>query len=428
MKRIAFSVLLALGLLSASWLAAVAQPTETESTFTSGLAGDVIDLGNSGEIVFLPEAYELNRRSLVAEEYVWFTYGLSNFELVLIEGELTTSDYFDLTIGNMMEFYDSFEILEQRVVEDHAWFVANAVFEGTPLVVFYDFQLDAVGDLDLVVMQFTDAEQLAADMEFVQSEVSVGGNALLPDTNAQAVQSLVTGEVASATPERATAEAATVHPRIAEPGNSTETTTPDVGDLIADATPQSDGIAGTAVAGGDWETMGLVSGTEWVSPSFGVSVEWDAATWVFPIDYEYAIYLNDDPVYDVVTIETTDGLGYAFVTVENTGGNTPISLAGYWASPEYADTFEATMTVVETATTRTTASVVYETVNAREQPLYVVLTATFLDDGTVVYSQISAAPDTIHVVYGHYVDGVQVNGEPINLTYTVDDIAEISGN
>lgn len=436
MARILLAMLATLALMVSPALVTAAQPSAEETSFTSALSGDVIDLGTSGDITFIPESYDFSEGRTVSEEYIWFTTGWSNFEMVLIDGNIEPSEYFELTTGNMLEFYETFEIVDQQVSAESAWFIANAVYQGSPLVVFYDFQLDALGDVDLVVMQFTDAEELAFDMEFVQAEVTVGGNPVLAATDAEAMQSLVMQEERAATPEDATTEAGTttdrVRPRIAEPGNTTETSDNNTGGLTSDATAEStvesDTSDATAVAGPDWESMGLVSDTEWVSPTFDTAIVWDSATWTFPLDYEFAIYLNDDPVYDVITLETTDGLGYVFISVEDAASTTPISLASRWASPEYAESFEVETTIVETATTRNTASVIYETVNTRDQPLFVVLTATFLEDGTVVYSQISAAPDTIQDVYGQYVDGVQVNGAPIDLTYTVEDLAEISGN
>lgn len=423
MKRIILTVMLMLALAGTPLLVA-AQPTVDETSFTSALTGENVDLGLSGEVTFIPENYDLSEGRTVSEEYIWFTHGWSNFELVLISGENDAELYQNLTTDNMEDFYESFEIVDESVTDEHAWFIANAVYQGSPLVVYYDFQLDAIGEVDLVVMQFTAADELAADLEFVQEEVSIGGNPLLPDADAQALQSMVAGED-TATPVDGGDVFATPASGDAGTSRSERGGESRPGDLTQDSTD----IDSTPVAvTGDWESMGLVSDTEWVSPNFDVSVTWDDATWLLPLDYEYAIYLNDDPLYDAITLETTDGLGYVFVTVEDAEATTPISLAGRWASPEYAESFDVETTVVETATTQTTASVIYETVNTRGQSLYVVLTATFLEDGTLVYSQVSAAPDTIHEVYGQYAAGVQVNGAPIDLTYTVDDITEIGGN
>ena len=431
MKRTLLAIMTTLALLLSPAHYVAAQPDETDSSFTSALSGAVIDLGSSGEITFLPQEYEISRGRLVSEEYIWFTYGWSNFELVLIGGENDAAEYSDLTIANMFAFYDRFEIVAEEITISHAWFIAHAEYQGSPMVVSYDFQLDALGEVDLVVMQFTDANELATDLAFVQAEVTIGGNPMLPDVDGPLLQSLVTdSEPTTATPD-ASAEPSIgslrVRARLAgtvgTPGVDVSSPTPTI-----EATVHSADGSATAVTGRDWESMGLVSDTEWVSPSLGTILEWDGAVWAFPIDYEYAIYINDDPAYESVTLETTDGLGYVFVTVEEVGQTTPASLAEWWASPGYEMTFEAGITTVEISTSESTASIVYETVNTLNEPLYVVLTATFLADGTLVYSQISAAPDTIHEVYGQYVNGVQVNGAPVELTYTVDEIIEMSGN
>jgi hypothetical protein len=174
--------------------------------------------------------------------------------------------------------------------------------------------------------------------------------------------------------------------------------------------------------------MGLVSDTAWVSPNFQTSVTWDGGMWVFPTEYEFAIYLNDDPVYDSITLETVDGLGYVFLTVREPGNRTPDSLADYYTSAEYADSFEAGVTIIEVSTTQNTVAVVYETVNSRDQPLMTVLTATFMDDGTVIFTQVSGSPERIQDVYAQFEDGVQINGVPLELNYTAEEIAVLVGN
>src|SRR5699024_5120713 len=157
-----------------------------------------------------------------------------------------------------------------------------------------------------------------------------------------------------------------------QPGGD-ESATPDAG---------TDSDTG-AVADGDWEAMGLISDSEWESPTFGNTITWDT-NWLFPEEYDMAIIVNDDPLYDSLTLETVDGLGYVFINVEEVLDTTPVSQADYWNSPEYAERFEdRDFEIVEVSTTRDTATVIYQTVNNADQELYVVLTATFLDEDTV---------------------------------------------
>lgn len=499
MKRFVLSVMLMLGLVATPSLTVAAQPTESDAIFQSALSGDTVDLGTSGEITFLPENYDLSEGRTVAEEFIWFTYDWSNFEVVIVEGDIATDEYYDLTMGNMMEFYDVFEVIDENVGADHAFFLANATYQGSEMVVLYDYQLDALGDFDLLVMQFAPADALVMDMEFVQQEVTVGDQPLLANTDPQEVEALLgggstgtsqgestpesrsgtstgitermgrlgdsgTGDTATAeatettgttrtsrttrtagttATEEATATEATGTSRTSrttrstgttatEEATATETSSTSTGTTRATrATGSTQATAtegATEAAGGDWASMGLVSDTEWVSPNFQTSVTWDGAMWEFPTEYEYAIFLNEDPVYDSITLETVDGLGYAFVTVRDPGERTPDTLADYYTSPEYADSFEAGVTIIEVSTTENTVAVVYETVNARNQPLMTVLTATFMDDGTVIFTQISGSPERIQDVYAQFEDGIMVNGVPLVLNYTAEEIAVLAGN
>jgi hypothetical protein len=104
MKRFLLSILLIPSLITTPSLALAAQPAATDTSFESALSGDVIDMGTSGQITFLPESYDLSQGQTVAEEYIWFTYNVSNFELVIVEGDIAVDEYYDLTLGNMVDF------------------------------------------------------------------------------------------------------------------------------------------------------------------------------------------------------------------------------------------------------------------------------------------------------------------------------------
>lgn len=435
MKKKLVSMLLLCGLLMTPALTA-AQPAVTDQVFPSVVAGIDVDLGTSGDVVFIPENYELSETPSFQEEYIWFTYNWSNFQLVFIAGPNETAEYHDITLANMYAFYESFEIVDEEITDDHSWFLANAVVDGSPLVVYYEFQLDAIGELDLLLMQFSDETTLASDLEFVQGEVTLGGEPLLPETDAQALSEMLGIEPDTTT--ETTGSTRTT--RTSTSGNTSETSgvteiaTPDatgtnrasrtgrLGNSSPASTPE------TVTDAADWPALGLASDTEWVSPLRGTSISWDAAMWEFPRDYEYAIVIDEPAAYEMVTLQTNDGNGYVFLSLEDTGDATPRSLVSYWNSPEYAEGFTQDITVLETASTATTASVVYETTNTRDQQLISIIEATFLDDGTIAFSQISAAPETIQDVYGQFEQGVQINGAPISLSWTVEDIADIVGN
>lgn len=503
MKRFLVSLLMVMGIAIVPVVSAVAQPAATDQAYESELIGEEIELGTSGEITFIPENFDISETDSFQEEYIWFTYGWSNFQLVFVNGPTTPADYQEVTLENMVAFYDSWEVIDEETTDETATFVGLATLDGSELIVYFEFRLDAFGDTDHVFMQFTDASTLVTDLQMVQDEVTIGGGPLLEGTDAEAIAAAagIEGDTSDdedddtgtsgrtnrtnttdddedvSTPESDddedtnTGSTRTSRGTSDTTGNSTET-----GDDDEVSTPESDdddtegtstgtsrtgrtsttvdtddndddtGVAergsrtgqvdddkdedadATVVAGGDWSDMGLVSDSEWESPTYGAVITWDTTTWEFPQDYDEAIYISDDPPYDVLTLQTTDGLGYVYLTVDTQGDATPESMVEWWSSPEYADRFEQGMTLIETSSTGNTASVVYETTNMRDQSLFVVIEVTFLEDGTMVFSQISAAPTTIHEVYGQFVDDVELNGAPIETTWTVEDIQELSGN
>lgn len=511
-KRTLFSLVLLLGLVLPATSAVMAQPTVADQTFVTELTGDEVDLGTSGDITFIEENYDLRETASFQEEYVWFTYGWSNFQLVMIGGPIEAADYHDVTLGNMEDFYDSWELIDEDITDERTWFLGEGEVSGGSLIVYYEFELDAFGDIDQAFMQFTDISAFQSDLEFVQDEVTIGGAPLLPETDAAELVTLVGGDVASpeTTPDadddndsetgrsrssRGGSEATNDADEDADngvsrtsrggsdPANETEEDDSDtgtsrtsrggtdsddetdednestsrtsrtsrggtddddadvtndvntggnsrvgrLGDTLNNPSDEEDEVS-TPVAGADWDDMGLISDSEWESPSHGNVVTWDAATWEFPLDYEHAIVVNEDPAYDIITLQTTDGLGYVYITVDLQYESTPTSLIEYWTSDDYSAQITNGVTVVETGTTATSATLVYETTNTIDQPLVVVLEATFLEDGGIIFSQISGAPETIGEVYEQFVDDVEFDGAPIETTFTVEDILDITGN
>ena len=494
MKRTLISLMLLLGLLITPSTGVMAQRQSDDQVYTSQLTGDDIDIGDSGDITWIDENFDLRETRSFQEEYIWFTSGWSNFQLVLIDGPNLTADYHDTTLGNMKEFYDSWDLIDEQLDDEHSWFLGEAELDGSPLIVYYEFQLDAFGDTDMAFMQFTDASAFQTDLEFIQSEVTIGGDPLLPNTDAAELAAL-SGNDSDSTPgttpeadedtgrsrasrgstdattneddeddstsrtsrtSRGSTAATTEEDEVdtdstsqtsrtsrgstdTEDGDTNTTETDTTNDdrqsrsgrlstsLRSDDTDGGEDIS-TPASGGNWDDLGLISDSEWQSPTYGTVVTWNSATWEFPLDYEWAIVVSDDPAYDILTVQTTDGLGYAYITVDQVYSSTPTSLIDYWTSADYDAQITNGVNILETGTTANSATVVYETTNSLDEPLVVVLEATFTGDEQIIFSQISAAPDTIAIVYAQFVDGVEVDGEPLEMTFTVEDIQDISGN
>ncbi len=377
---------------------AAAQPLETDSEFTSQLNGAVISLGSSGDLTLLPDEYDLIESGGFAEEFVWFTGGYSNYELILVSGDVTAEEYMDVTLGNMIDFYESFETVDSAADVTSSWFIGNAVLDGDPMVVYFEYEMDAFGDIDLGYMQFAYADTLADDMYLAQDNVTIDGEGILQNTDPRAVASLVAPE-GDATPDAT---------NTTEAGGTTRTTRT----TRTSATPEA-------------VDNGLVSDSEWQSPTFGSTVTWDTADWEFPVGSEYGIVIDPDG-YDILTLQTTDGMGYVFVTLDQQYDYTPQNTVEYWMSDEVLE-LRNNATVLDSATTATTASVVLKTVDSADLDIVIVMEVSFEADGTAVYSEVTAAPETIADVYGQYQDGVQLDGASFNLTWSPEEIADIVG-
>lgn len=393
-------------------LSTSAQPLQQDQTFLSALTGEEIDLGMGGDVVFIPEQYNTSASGDYSEEFVWYTAGMSNFELMFVQGPTTAVEYMDVTLSNMIEYYDTFAVVDSVNGENAAWFLGEAELQGDPLLVYFEYEVDVFGDIDFGVMQFSYKDSLIDDMELSQTNVTVGGRETPMNPDLDALNAAV-GVDTTETPV-ATADGSGV----SGVGNRGTRVTRQSTSNDDDATPAVDD-------GTDWEAMGLVSGSEWVSPTHDSRLTWDEELWEFPSDYDQAIMVSDSG-YDVLTLQSTDGMGYVFITVDSANGYDPASMVEYWVSDEYLSTFEKEIVILDSSTTRDSASIVYSTVNSKNEPLITIMDVTFEADGTAVYSQLSAAPSTIADVYGQYVDGVQLNGAPVNLTWTLEEIAALA--
>lgn len=399
-------------LVAMPWLSASAQPTATDTVFTSDLTGEEVNIGDSGLLQFMPDSYSVSESGDYAEEYIWYTGGYSNYELILVQGPTDASEYMDITDQNMANFYDDWEMIDGQDGDDSSWFLGQANYQGTDLLVYFEYQTDVFGDIDLGYMQFADEQDLLDDMSLSQDEVTVGTESVPMNPDMNALESAL-GSSSPTDDTEATAE-------VGDDSGNLDTI---LGQIRGSSNDEVEATAEPEVAGDDWESMGLQGADTWVSPTFDSQITWDTDSWEFPTDYQYAIYLGDG--WDSLTLTTVDGLGYVFITVDQQFDNTPKSLVQYWQSAEYLDSLADDAEIVDFATTRDTASIVYTSTNTEGEPLMTILDASFQDDGTIVFSEISAAPETIDAVYQQYVDGVELNGAPLNLTWEVEEIQDM---
>ncbi|MCA9832427.1 MAG: hypothetical protein KC435_00610 [Thermomicrobiales bacterium] len=401
-------------LVAMPWLSASAQPAASDTVFVSELTGEEVNLGNSGAFEFMPDVYSVTESGDYAEEYIWYTGGYSNFEVILVQGPTDATEYMDITDSNMGTFYDAWDVIDSQDDGDTSWFLGEANYQGTDLLVYFEYQTDVFGDVDLAYMQFADPIDLLNDMELSQNEVSIGTEMLPMDPDWDALESAIGGgstdDVDATAETDVNAEDAKLDDILGQVRGTSN-------DEEVEATAETD------LAGEDWESMGLEGADTWVSPTFDSEITWDTDSWEFPTDYEYAIYLGDG--WDSLTLTTVDGLGYVFITVDQQFDNTPQSIVDYWQTDEFLASRGPDVEVVDVATTRDSASIVYTSTNTAGEPLMTIMDVTFEDDGTAVFSEISAAPERLDDVYQQYIDGVELNGAPINLTWDVEEIQDM---
>ncbi|MCO5215046.1 MAG: hypothetical protein M9950_02670 [Thermomicrobiales bacterium] len=453
-----------------------AQPSELDTVFTSQITGDDIEIGESGALQFVPDQYEFSVNTTFQEEYIWIWSSYSTYELILIDGPTDAELYTEITLENMEAFYDSWVLLDTESDVDTAWFLGEAEIDGEPLYVYYEYEVDVFGDVDFAYMQFSIDIDLIPDMQLAQDLITVGGlsvplNPDLPtiaeligmplddtestpaedeETTTQTGTTSRTSRTVSTDEDETTdqTETTTTTSRTSRTGTvktdetsgQTSTTTRTSRTTVVDSDQTNDsetsGSKGTSTdrtttntqtdepEDGGWADLGLIDDATWESPTHGATIEWDLDLWEFPVDYESAILIDPDG-WDSLTLQTTDGLGYVFVTVDYTMDFTPRTLLDYWQTEEYLSGVGADAVIIDSAQTRDSASIIYVTTNLADEPIVVIMDGSFQDDGTVVYTQLTAAPETIAEVYANYVDGVFYNGGALNLTWDVEEIGEL---
>lgn len=430
-----------------------AQPSEMDTVFTSQLTGDDIDIGDGTELQFVPDQYAFNGNESFQEEYIWIWSTSASFELILVDGPTDAAEYTDITLGNMETYYDAWTLLDTEADATNAWFIGEGEIEGDVLIVYYEYEVDVFGDVDFAYMQFASDVDLIPNMQLSQDQITVGGLSVPLNADLETIADLLglPTDDAESTPEDETTSTSTSRTSrtsrtTAVDSDDTEatvttgttsrtsrTTSVDEDDSNDSETSGNKGTRATTSSDtddtgdtglGEWSTLGLVDDAVWESPTHGSTVEWDLDLWEFPLDYESAIIVDPDG-WDSLTLQTTNGLGYVFVTVDYTGDNTPRTLLDFWQSEDYLSGVGPDAVIIDSAQTRDSASIIYTTVNLADEPIMVILDGSIQDDGTVVYTQLTAAPDTIAEVYADYVDGVFYNGGTLNLTWDVEEIDEL---
>lgn len=426
--------------MSAALGTAVAQKTQSPTEVTSEVGSHefVLKDGSNGE--FLHEQYSIRQFPGNTEEYIWFTNNSANYEVVLVENkDQTAESYSEITLGNMEDFYDSWELVEQKTDDQTGMFIGHATYGDHPLIVFYYYQQGLFDGVSVVYMQFSSPNYFASDLEWAQENFSVDGENILADLDAAELESVAEGDAAPT--EEATAESGTTRTSPRDRVKRTTATEEPTEEATEEATSEATKRAGRTTRGTSetpeatagtidsrWADLGVVSDSEWESPQYGTTITWDTSTWVFPNDFDRAVIVNEERKYDTLTLETVDNLGYVFVTIDTAEGLTTEGLVEWYTSAEYAETWNNPIEILDSKVTDTTASVVILTTNNRDQDLLVIMDFELLDDGTGVWSQISAAPDKLGEVLDRYSTGVQANGEPINLSWTPEEIDALGAN
>lgn len=391
-SRMLFTWLLLVGIPLSPGLGVTAQTPETgNTTFQMPESGIVIDIGDSGEAEIISESYNASDFGAYTQEDLFIAHGENAIGVSVAHGDVTPElwdqDGFDLLGAS---YPGGAEILGRAGDEASSWFLLRGTYSpGMSEALYSDFQLSPDTDFHISVGVFGDEATLVSSIEWARANLTVRGEPVFAAANIDEIEAMLAGT-------------SNVEPI----------------PLAASSPP--------ALV---FEDKGLVSETEWVSPNYGVSVTWDEELWKFPMGDPYAImFLNEDEYWLNLYTSFDDGQLQVLVA-SNVDDRTAADWELRWNEPEWLEGGGFAPDVPASLSDESTVGIILVIPGGfGGEELIMVRQGIVRNDGVFVMVSVIAETGNIGQVYSDAIEGLQIDGQAWQPSWTVEELEEIIGN
>ena len=361
----------------------------SESTYTSVISELVIDIGASGEAAFYPQYNQVLEGDGYQEEHIALYHGVSLIYITITDTPTSPADRNEEAHAAQAPSVISYTILDEHADETSRWFLASMRYLlDFPRIKYVESYDARFGQYSVGVTVYSSPALITDTIDWLVTDVTIDGEPLMMMGDYSHLESLLDG--------------------------------------TSDVTPTIYDDHATTVL--DWMRYGLISRTQWESPSFGTSVTW-SDPWQFNFLRYSSIQITADQS-DTIRLKTDDYQSQVSIRVEPAEGDNadPQYWADLWSSEEWGLASGYNMTAIDARVTEDTVTVVLDGSGSYGEPFIAIFSMYIDDDGTAYFVDILSTREHVVDAVQQYEDLIQVNGTPIPLAFTPEEIDALFGD
>lgn len=370
---------------------AFAQRKSRNHTFEAPESGVVISLGSSGDAHFLPDEYVFGEYRHYSQEEIWFELEDSWNAVHIIKGNVTPKLWNNQNYTMIANYYDSWgEILGDGTDDDSAWFLTNATYYlNLQEMIYTELYMDIGDGTTVAVAIWAHPSTLIERATWVQENVTVNGYSVFGDTDFGEIEQIKDGK--------------------------------------ADIAPVPIDFAESRIE--DWEDDGLISDSKWESAHHNIVATWNTDVWNVPLKHPNPVGSNLEEKWSQVYMENNDRSGRSSIDVSTERLN--LTIEGYvrrWTTEEFLTQIEVSSPALASTNDDYQGSIIVLSERRYGEVTIMIREAYLTPDGGLVMLSVQAAPEYLPGVYADWIDFIEINGEPIQPSWTQSDLELITAD
>lgn len=413
--------------------AEAATPTEPEATVQFSQTDTTVGVGPDFSFIGEPEV----RGGLEAVR----VEGPGTLSLIAIgQSGDTPGAVMDGFERGIVSVYPGAEQVYEEIREDQAWrilWIPKDDGPATYMVVVVNTA--SVPDAELMHAHEMPANEVARTVTIIQEQITLNGQPLMPEIDADEMQFYVerhvSDETVTATAEVATAEATeegrSSNPRDAarlpdteddEDGNTSET-----GNLPVSTEEATAEV--TAETSGDTDGPGVLTDSSWEGGVHGHVIEWNPTTWFVDVGYPDDLVSDTENQEDTIVLQSPEESAdtWLFISIYGETDATPDDYLDYWISDEYLQAAGSNVEVLDARTRGGSVGVILRYSGDAGEEYIVIRQAIELGDGNMLIVTLDAPAADVVAAYEMALP-VTIDGSPALSVFSSSQIQRAIGD
>lgn len=364
---------------------AFAQRTFREDTYEAPETGVVISLGSSGAAHFLPEAYRYGENQNYIQEEIWFELGGSWSAVHVITGDVTPEIWNSTNYKMLGNYYKgSVEILGDGTDDESAWFLTKGnYYLNLQEMLYTELHMDIGDGTTVAIAIWADEPHMIEYATWVRDNVTVNGYSVFVGTEFSEIEHMMDEDA----------------------GNS--------------AVPIE--FAESRIE--DWEKDGLTSDSKWKSAHHNIVATWDTNVWNVPLNHPNPVGTNLEDKWSNVCLENNDESGRSWIDVSTEKLNLTIEeYVQRWTTEDFLTQLGVSSPALAYTSEKHQGSIIVLSERRYGDVTIMIRESYLTPDGGIVLLSVEAAPDYLPGAYADWIDFIEINGDPIQPSWTQSEI------